>query len=776
MGCGASFDTTIYAPELKPASIPPSLGCCSSNHYSCSSSLPRFFDECIAANAAAVWLPNGTITGTCTKANTKCNATSECCGSLVCEVSSSEYSKECREATSMCVKFNNEPWCGSISACKWDGINNKCIPSFDTSIYEPEKKPVSKPLDPGCCSSDHVKCNKRSLVTPALCTATEKENVWLPNGAGPGANKAECVARRQGGDCTKNEDCCGSLVCAPTPDNPLLSCLHPTKVCYRFTKKGAALCNQVPGCKFELGKCVPSFDASIYNATVKAALKTPVVIKTVAQGNADFLGLCKGYVGSLSGDPHFTSFDRRKFDCQGTGAFVLVKAPGMLEIQGIFERAGPKTASVTKGIAIDYPALADVPRIQVSLAPYADTESPTTYMLSNSCASHVYLDGAKQVAVRGGHIANDGSYAMIFNDDGGVDIQFFDTTTEPPTPVTAVRIRVGGSPTSTFGCVMSIQTCLAGTDTVLRNKTIGLLGTPNSNPNDDWKTPNGQVLNITSKGSEAYDYCTTYHCVGKPADSLFTYDPQGKTFKDLYSCASEFPGEPDVLDAPENIAVICGEDAECLMDGILGDVEDAVRNLEEKELIAEIITSPVLTPEVAFNLPDPNVTVDCQYPKPGVNQCPADVVLLNTPATFMPVFVQSPITILEQKGTNVTFNISNPFPDNITAMYYQYNDGSKWSCLEQKALPSCFKPLTMTATCISGRNATHASTRKFALVDIWFVDAETFGPADNVTVPECCQPDPAHSKTNTALYTYKVYCDDSCPIESTTRRHLRLRK
>lgn len=288
---------------------------------------------------------------------------------------------------------------------------------------------------------------------------------------------------------------------------------------------------------------MPSYDTSVFNATIKAALRQPTIVKTPLQGNADFLGLCKGYVASMHGDPHFSSFDRRTYNCMGNGTFVLAKSPGKLEIQGFFERAGPITATATKGVVIDYPALPSVPRIQINIAPNAVKALPTTYMINDVCSSHIFLDGILQTATRNTHISDDGSYAMILNADGGIDIQFFDTTTTPPKNITAVRVRVTGSPTGTWGCMMNIQACLPLNEPELLQSTTGLLGTPNGNRDDEWTTPTGQVVPIVSTASESYTYCTTHHCVRKESDSLFLHSENGvKPFNEVYSCSSTYPG------------------------------------------------------------------------------------------------------------------------------------------------------------------------------------------------------------------------------------------
>jgi hypothetical protein len=358
-------------------------------------------------------------------------------------------------------------------------------------------------------------------------------------------------------------------------------------------------CNAVPGCKWDEGACKVSFDGSMFDAKfaqVRSTLKEPILVKSQLEGNPDRLGLCTGFVAHMHGDPHINSFDRNYYNCMGTGAFVLAKAPGMLEIQGMFYQAGGGAASVTRGIAIDYPAVPGVPRIQISMNETADRADPTTYMINNDCAAHVFLDGVLKPARRENHYSDEGSYAIVFNKDGSVDIQFFN---EAGAPITAVQISVYGAPKGTYGCYMNVRTCLPLSEPELRNKTVGLLGTPNGNILDEWKTENGTVIPVASSGQDQYKYCTSNHCVGRKADSLFIYE--GKTFKELWSCNAEFPGEPDVSQVPPAIQNLCNGNVECLLEG-LGGMDQAVRNLEEEELIKEIVVENKVVEEVKFNI------------------------------------------------------------------------------------------------------------------------------------------------------------------------------
>ena len=603
--CIPSFDPSIYSVATKPPSKPDPPSCCSSSQFDCLSTVFSY-EACVARGPTSTWFPEGLPANkeTCTRKWTNaCTTNAECCGNSICEgtYANPDAAMSCRDASVACPIFNTTNYCNSRSACRWDVTSKSCKPSFNTTFYEPGLKPVTKPLAKPCCSHDHLTCKRRFLTTPEDCAAYDPTFVWLPSGEGPGSNKANCVPRFNNLDCRKNEDCCGNMVCSKEGFSKSLKCRHPALSCPTFTPLGSKVCGEAPGCKWDGLACVPGFDTRVYDAALKATVRQPGTIKSAVQGNPDSLGLCTGFVGSLTGDPHFSSFDKRTYDCQGTGAFVIVKADGQLEIQGLFEKAGPGAASVTRGIAIEYPALADVPRIQVSIAPKADVTAPTSYMINDFCAAHIYLDGVLQTVSRNSHLSNDGSYAMLFNAVGGVDIQFFDTSVTPSLNSTSLRIRVGGSPNDKFGCSMSTWICLPLNDPTLRSDVVGLLGTPNGNREDDWTTPSGEVLPIVPRGPDSFAYCTTHYCVETAAESLFKYD-SNRTFLEQYSCASVYPGEPVLEEAPPEILAICGEDAACLLDGINGGPEEAIRNLEGQEVTAEIVSSPVIQPVAEFNI------------------------------------------------------------------------------------------------------------------------------------------------------------------------------
>jgi len=600
--CRPTHNTTHFFANDKPPSYPPAPSCCSLNSKHCMTgpTAPTTYDECkVIPNAiwydtnlpvySASWLARGD----------KCTTNEKCPGNTICEGTyTSPDDGYCKDPIPACLTFNTSKFCTSRAACEWDTASATCKPDplFNTSFHFPPGsfpgKPESLPMIRPCCSTDHKTCKKRYLVTPEECKADDPTAVFRSLGEA----QTTCIDRNSNLDCAKNSDCCGNLVCAPEGFMPFLKCRHPMEICPRFTIRGVAKCNQIPGCKWSGLFCGPSFDTSVLDPAVRATIPEPSPLLTALQGNPDSLGECTGFVGSIYGDPHISSFDRRTYDCMGKGTYTLVKAKGLLNIQGLFDQIGRRAASVNRGVAISYPMLCDVPEIQISI-----TNDTGAYPISEKCHANVYMDGVIASVRRNFHLFNDGSYAMIFNTDGSVDIQYFNISTSPPTPITAIRIEVGGDPKQKLGCMLNVWICVGLEDVELRKNIVGLLGTPNANRTDEWKNEKGVILPIKPGSNESYNFCTNHHCIRKPSDSLFVYDG-GRSVTDN-SCGIPFPGEIDISQASIEIRNLCNNNTACIFDTMTGGPEAGVQGLQHEETSAQIVMHQGPPPSVTFDLP-----------------------------------------------------------------------------------------------------------------------------------------------------------------------------
>lgn len=257
--------------------------------------------------------------------------------------------------------------------------------------------------------------------------------------------------------------------------------------------------------------------------------------------------------------------------CASTGAFTLVEAPGLLNIQGMLHKDTPSVrASVLSGLAIDYPAIPGIPDIQVNFAEY-DSGEATTFDFSSECPGHLYINGELQQVPRGSSISQ-ADYFITLGESGAIDIQFFDGQAG----VTAIRLTGRASRIEGLDCVMSATICLPLNEPEILENAVGLLGTPNGNTEDEWISSTGEILELQRGGQVAYEYCTQNHCIENEEDSLFVHEVL--SHQDRYSCSEEFPGDPDLSQVTPEVLELCGEDdLECLLEGLLGGIDGAVR-------------------------------------------------------------------------------------------------------------------------------------------------------------------------------------------------------
>jgi hypothetical protein len=573
------------------------------------------------------------------------------------------------------------------------------------------------------------------------------------------------------------------MICASAPWDALtLQCRHPLDVCGGQSVR--QFCNEVPGCAWDKNDgCVPAFDYTIVEPDAKLVLPTPLKVLSATDGNADYLGLCEGFVGTVWGDPHFVTFDRRKYDCQVTGAFTLAKSEGELEIQGMLHKKIPSFgASVLVGLVVDYPAVPSIPRIQLNFAEY-DSGDDTTLMVTNKCGAHLYLDGQLQEINRGDAIVTEDYVIVSDAKSNKVDIQFFKNGEDP---TIAIRVTARGEPQQSLGCVMDAKICLPFNEPDLLEGTTGLLGTPNGDRTDEWIVPGtGEVLELVQYGAEPFGFCTNHYCVERESDSLFVYEEL--SHKDRYSCSNDFPGEVDLSSPPDDILAICGEeDAECLMEGILGGQDAAIRKLDIEQKIEAIALTPGLTPDATFDipsLPPAAAEEECMLnPEDVVNSgskyCPTNYGVV---AEHVEGTSSSPgdVDILwdisghtnADGSSSVQFKVQNPFPA-TTDLFVRYDHPTGEGGLEQACEKHVLEPcggtvaVPITAKCLNGGG------NPFTLVQLYFVDTtdsladQIFGPVD---VHECCHPGDIPA-TTVAHYSFLIPC--SCPAGTPARRQL----
>lgn len=213
-----------------------------------------------------------------------------------------------------------------------------------------------------------------------------------------------------------------------------------------------------------------------------------------------------------SGDPHLFSLDGMRFDMQGHGEYVFVRAPG-IEVQ---VRQEPATSSICPGVATNQ---AVAMRLNGVTVEYVSSEQT------------LEIDGNPVVLEEGDTLdLGDGHYIEFA--DGQLTGRWKD-----------------GSWTTVMISSNHLNILFHASDE-LRGRTSGLLGTYNSNPDDDFTTRAGDSISSPDFDEIHNTWAASWRVSDE--ESLFTY-PDGESTADYTDTG--FPGqESTVADLPMDVA------------------------------------------------------------------------------------------------------------------------------------------------------------------------------------------------------------------------------
>ncbi|CAB9513248.1 Sushi domain-containing protein 2 [Seminavis robusta] len=271
---------------------------------------------------------------------------------------------------------------------------------------------------------------------------------------------------------------------------------------------------------------------------------------------------CEERVAVVWGDPHIQTFDGMEYDCQGEGEFVLAQSEDKkMEIQGRLQRfTNNKQVSVLKSMAVKE---VNASIVEVGLGAYSN----------GKCDLDLFVNG-KQIDPNSGYFFE---HVVVSNLEGQAIVMYY--------PFTGLQVVAEFHYSKSFGCYLSTKICVPDSYRY-GQKIIGLLGSNDGDPSNDWMRPNGNTVPIVGsmRFSAAYNYCTSNWCITDFDDSLFTHDNEA-SFNSVSKCDQVYTGgehEACVNSPSTTLAEICGDDESCIVDGCAGDDDDGMAAIDDK--------------------------------------------------------------------------------------------------------------------------------------------------------------------------------------------------
>jgi len=378
---------------------------------------------------------------------------------------------------------------------------------------------------------------------------------------------------------------CLDDTCIPTGQ----SCMNKDKACcgedecfgYPFFKR----CQPVPQCIPEWQDCDngvaeccdPSLKCLANNAGHQVCMEETITPRTAPIPPPTNTNVTKipgeevklNYACS-TGDPHITTFDGLRWDCQGHGEHILFKSPvTQREVQARYTQMTSHTWSVAEGVVIQDEGA--TPRVQITMPAIASEDGGGVSQLlgdkEKNCQVQFFVNGVQRDLYAG---SGDDGVEVTVEHGRTIHIKYTESG------MTAM-VGVG------FWQQCFLQLCFGVPDT---DPVIGILGSADGDVSNDWMQRDGTVVPVESTNSRirnknSYDYCQQNWCLTDPEDSLFYYNQAGKTFEDFQMCS--LPYDTYIIDDIEDqitpeIQEFCGNDLDCVIDAVTGGGVEAARD------------------------------------------------------------------------------------------------------------------------------------------------------------------------------------------------------
>lgn len=330
--------------------------------------------------------------------------------------------------------------------------------------------------------------------------------------------------------------------------------------------------------------------------------------------------------------------------------------------------------------------------------------------------------------------------------------------------------RTGDGPGEMWSCHWDFKMCLpAAEQRAFEETTVGLLGTPNGDTQDDWMTTEGETLELRHTGHNRHEntinYCVENWCVSE-ADSLMTY--HGDTSYADYKCENQehIDWEEDnglCVEMADSILMLCkGEpiltryacQLDCCLGGDCGTMPDIITN-DGGDKVTDTV----------YDYNDEA----CDEPKiedTGSTVCPnADIVSLLKTKGDEPLPDGADIFYDMSFGDGtVNFKVNNPFEAN--AKVFVKHDKK---ALEGFLDPNCAGEALTASDCADDFSVEVAcldfdDVDPFALVTVYFASVAVSPLNEQATIDKCCDAEEYAPAVGIVEYTFEIKC--GCPGSS----------